>query len=170
MMGDSGIDPKLLQAVEGVNIEQKKIVAQKVVARFGEDLTNKVFAIWGLAFKPNTDDVREAPAVTTVYELVARGASVRVFDPEAMEQAKTFYFNDLKQVVYCKNKYEAVDQADALLLLTEWSAFRSPDFDEIKERLKTPVIVDGRNQFERFNLAEQGFEYYAIGLPGTTLQ
>jgi UDPglucose 6-dehydrogenase len=166
-MEDSGIDPKLLQAVEEVNKGQKKIVAQKVIARFGEDLTHKVFALWGLAFKPNTDDVREAPSITTVNELVNRGATVKVFDPEAMEQAKTFYFKDMQQVVYCKNKYEAVDQADALLLLTEWSAFRSPDFDEIKERLKTPVIVDGRNQFERFNLAEQGFEYYAIGLPGT---
>ena len=166
-MEDSGIDPKLLQAVEEVNKGQKKIVAQKVIARFGEDLTHKVFALWGLAFKPNTDDVREAPSITTVHELVNRGATVKVFDPEAMEQAKTFYFKDMQQVIYCKNKYEAVDQADALLLLTEWSAFRSPDFDEIKERLKTPVIVDGRNQFERFNLVEQGFEYYAIGLPGT---
>jgi UDPglucose 6-dehydrogenase len=165
-MEDSGIGSKLLQAVEEVNKEQKKVVAQKVIARFGEDLTNKVFALWGLAFKPNTDDVREAPAITTVFELVKRGASVKVFDPEAMEQAKTFYFKDIKQVIYCKNKYEAIDQADALLLLTEWSAFRSPDFDEIKERLKTPVIVDGRNQFERFNLTEQGFEYYAIGLSG----
>ena len=168
-MKDCGVEPRLLQAVEEVNSEQKKIVAQKVIARFGEDLTNRVFALWGLAFKPNTDDVREAPAVTTVLELLKRGASVRVFDPAAMEQARKYYFSQMQQIVYCKNKYEAVDHADALLLLTEWSAFRSPDFDEIKERLKTPVIVDGRNQFERFNLAEQGFEYYAIGLPGTTI-
>ena len=166
-MMDFGVDPKLLQAVEEVNKEQKKIVAQKIIARFGGDLSGKVFAIWGLAFKPNTDDMREAPSITTVRELVQRGAVVKVFDPEAMEQAGTFYFKDMDRVVYCKNKYEAVDQADALLLLTEWSAFRSPDFDEIKERLKTLVIVDGRNQFERFNLPEQGFEYYAIGIPGT---
>ncbi|MDR0328269.1 MAG: UDP-glucose/GDP-mannose dehydrogenase family protein [Planctomycetaceae bacterium] len=168
-MEDFGVTPRLLRAVDEVNKEQKKIVAQKIIARFGEDLTNRVFALWGLAFKPNTDDMREAPAVTTIHELVSRGASVKVFDPEAMEQAKKFYFTEMKQVTYCKNKYEAVDQADALLLLTEWLAFRSPDFDEIKERLKTPVIVDGRNQFERFNLVEQGFEYYAIGLPGTKI-
>jgi UDPglucose 6-dehydrogenase len=169
IMEDYGVDAKLLQAVEEVNNEQKKVVAKKVIARFGEDLTNKVFALWGLAFKPNTDDMREAPAVVTVHELVNRGATIKVFDPEAMEEAKTFYFKGLERVTYCKNKYEAVDQADALLLLTEWLAFRSPDFDEIKERLKTPIIVDGRNQFERFNLVEQGFEYYAIGLPGTKM-
>ena len=166
-MTDFGVDPKLLQAVEEVNNEQKKVVAQKIIARFGGDLSGKVFAIWGLAFKPNTDDMREAPSITIVRELLQRSAVVKVFDPEAMEQAKIFYFKDVEQIVYCKNKYEAVDQADALLLLTEWSAFRSPDFDEIKERLKTPVIVDGRNQFERFNLKEQGFEYYAIGIPET---
>ena len=166
-MVDHDVDPKLLRAVEEVNKEQKMIVAQKIVARFGEDLSGKLFAIWGLAFKPNTDDMREAPSITTVLELVRRGATVRVFDPEAIEQARTFYFKDIDQVMYCKNKYETIDHADALLLLTEWSAFRSPDFDEIKERLKTPVIIDGRNQFERFNLMEQGFEYYAIGLPET---
>ena len=164
-MTDYGVDPKLLRAVEEVNQEQKKIVAQRVVARFGEDLSGKVFAMWGLAFKPNTDDMREAPSITTALELTRRGATVKVFDPEAMEQAATFYFKDMDRVVYCKNKYDALDKADALLLLTEWSAFRSPDFDEIKERLRTPVIVDGRNQFERFNLAEHGFEYYAIGIP-----
>ena len=166
-MMNHGVEPKLLLAVEEVNREQKKIVAQKVIARFGGDLSGRTFAIWGLAFKPNTDDMREAPAITTVHELVQRSAAIKVFDPEAMEQARTFYFKDMDRIVYCKNKYDAVDQADALLLLTEWSAFRSPDFDEIKERLKTPVIVDGRNQFERFNLMEQGFEYYAIGIPGT---
>ena len=166
-MVDYGVEPKVLRAVERVNKEQKRIVADKVVSRFGEDLSGKVFAIWGLAFKPNTDDMREAPSITTAQELIRCGATIKVFDPEAMEQAKSFYFKDMSQVVYCKNKYDAVDQADALLLLTEWSAFRSPDFDEIKERLRTPVIVDGRNQFERFNLMEQGFEYYAIGIPGS---
>jgi UDPglucose 6-dehydrogenase len=170
-MLDHDVEPKLLQTVEEVNKEQKRIVSQKVIARFGEDLSGKVFALWGLAFKPNTDDMREAPAITTVQELVQHGATVKVFDPEAMEQARTFYFKGMEHnIVYCKNKYDAVDQADALLLLTEWSVFRSPDFDEIKERLKVPVIVDGRNQFERFNLVEQGFEYYAIGIPGTKSQ
>jgi len=159
-----GVTPTLLQAVEQVNNEQKKIVWQTVVRRFGEDLTGKTFAVWGLAFKPNTDDMREAPSITTVTELLRRGASVRVFDPEATEQARDFYFKDLSGIEYCSNKYDALNEADALLLLTEWTAFRSPDFDEVKRRLRTPVVVDGRNQFERFNLNEQGFEYYAIGI------
>ena len=164
-MKDNGLTPTLLEAVEAVNREQKRIVHTRIVERFGENLEGKTFAIWGLAFKPNTDDMREAPAIITVRELVKRGAKIQAYDPEAMSQAKDFYFKDLTaQIEYCKNKYDALNQADALLLLTEWSAFRSPDFDEIKHRLRTAVIVDGRNQFERFNLKEMGFEYYAIGI------
>lgn len=165
-MKDNGVTPTLLEAVEDVNREQKKVVYQKVLAHFGEDLTGKTFAIWGLAFKPNTDDMREAPAITTIRELIKRGAKIQAYDPEAVEQAQNFYFKDIAAIEYCKNKYDALDQADALLLLTEWSAFRSPDFEEIKSRLKTAVIVDGRNQFERFNLKENGFDYYAIGITG----
>jgi UDPglucose 6-dehydrogenase len=99
-MKDFGVNPRLLQAVEDVNKEQKKIMAQKVIARFGEDLTDRVFALWGLAFKPNTDDVREAPAITTIFELVNRGASIKVFDPEAMEQARNSYLKDVKSITY----------------------------------------------------------------------
>jgi len=166
-MKDNGVAPMLLEAVETVNREQKKIVSARVVEHFGENLDGKTFAIWGLAFKPNTDDMREAPSIITIRELVKRGAKIQVYDPEAMTQAKDFYFKDLTtRIEYCKNKYDALNQADALLLLTEWSAFRSPDFEEIKSRLRTPVIVDGRNQFERFNLKEMGFKYYAIGISG----
>jgi UDPglucose 6-dehydrogenase len=166
-MKDNDVNPLLLQAVEDVNNEQKNWVYQRVVARFGEDLSEKTFAVWGLAFKPNTDDMREAPSIVTVRELVRRGAKIQAYDPEAFEQAKTFYFKDLPRVEYCKNKYDALNQADALLLLTEWSAFRSPDFEEIRERLSSPILFDGRNQFERFELHRHGFEYYAIGIPGT---
>jgi len=165
-MKDNNINPTLLQAVENVNDEQKKWIYQTVVSRFGNDLSGKVFAIWGLAFKPNTDDMREAPSIVTVHELIARGAKIQAFDPEATEQAQ-FYFKDRNEINYYKNKYDALNQADALLLLTEWSVFRSPDFEEIKERLNNPIIIDGRNQFERFNLHEYGFEYYAIGIPCT---
>lgn len=166
-MKDNGISPLLLEAVEAVNFSQKKVLFQKVVRRFGNDLSGRKFAIWGLAFKPNTDDMREAPAIVTINELLRRGATVRAFDPKAMEQAHEFYFRDATGLEYADNKYDTLNGADALLLLTEWAAFRSPDFDEIKSRLKQPVIFDGRNQFERFNLCEKGFEYYAIGIPGT---
>ena len=166
-MQDHDVSPVLLQAVEEVNKEQKKLVYQKTVMRFGENLQDKIFALWGLAFKPNTDDMREAPAIVTVRELTNRGARINAFDPEATGQARNFYFKDIDNIEYCKNKYDALSNADALLLMTEWSAFRSPDFDEIKERMKTPIIIDGRNQFERFNLHELGFEYYAVGIPGT---
>ena len=163
-MKDNGVSPTLLEAVEEVNHEQKKIVYKRVVERFGEELNGKTFAIWGLAFKPNTDDMREAPSIITIKELLKRGAKIQAYDPEAMDQAKDYYFKDVAGIEYCKNKYDTLNQADALLLLTEWSAFRSPDFEEIKARLKNAVIVDGRNQFERFNLKENGFEYYAIGI------
>ena len=166
-MLDNSVSPVLLQAVEQVNDEQKKFIFQRVIARFGENLHGKVLAIWGLAFKPNTDDMREAPAIVTVHELIKRGATVKAYDPEAMIQAKSYYFKDMTEIEYYKNKYDVLDDADALLLMTEWSAFRSPDFDEIRGRLRQPIIFDGRNQFERFNLHENGFEYYAIGIPGT---
>jgi len=164
MMKDADIPATMLEAIEDVNNEQKKIVAQIIIRRFGENLTDKTFTIWGLAYKPNTDDMRESPAIATVRELTHRGAKIQAYDPEAMDQARDHYFKDMEQVEYFNNKYDALDRSDALLLLTEWSAFRSPDFDEIKQRLRTPVIVDGRNQFERFKLPEQGFEYFAIGI------
>ena len=167
MMQDNDVPPVLLEAVEQVNREQKKIVYQKTVSRFGENLQGKTFALWGLAFKPNTDDMREAPAIVTVRELTRRGAKIQAFDPEAIGQARNFYFKDIPDIEYCKNKYDALNGVDALLLMTEWAAFRSPDFDEFKQRMKSPVIIDGRNQFERFNLHEHGFEYYAIGITGT---
>jgi len=170
MMDACGINAHILKSVEEVNARQKKIMAQKVISRFGEDLTGKIFAIWGLAFKPNTDDVREAPAIDTIVELISRGALIQTYDPEAMAQAKNVYLKDVDGIKFCTNKYDALSDADALLLMTEWSSFRSPDFDEIKERLRFPVIFDGRNQFERYMLHEAGFEYYAIGIPRTQLK
>ncbi|MEY3038973.1 MAG: UDP-glucose dehydrogenase family protein [Flavobacteriaceae bacterium] len=158
-----GYEPQIIQAVEQVNDQQKLRIAQKVVAHFGEDLSGKRFAVWGLAFKPETDDMREAPAIYIIQELVKRGASVTAFDPKAMNEAKEHYLKDLAGVSYVDQKYEAVHGADALILLTEWKTFRSPDFEQIKESLKEPVIFDGRNQYNEKVLTKMGFAYYQIG-------
>jgi UDPglucose 6-dehydrogenase len=158
-----GYEPQIIQAVEQVNDQQKLRIAQKVVSHFGEDLSGKRFAVWGLAFKPETDDMREAPAIYIIQELVKRGASVTAFDPKAMKEAKEHYLKDLAGVSYVDQKYEAVHGADALILLTEWKTFRSPDFEQIKESLNEPVIFDGRNQYNEKLLTKMGFSYYQIG-------
>ena len=160
---DHHYTPELIQSVENVNNRQKLRLAEKVVQKFGENLASKVFAVWGLAFKPGTDDMREAPSLYVIKELVARGAAIKAYDPKAMEQAHDFYFKDVKAVRLVASKYEAVQSADALLLLTEWKEFRSPDFEELKAQLKNPIIFDGRNQYNAFDLEEKGFEYYQIG-------
>ena len=154
---------QLISAVEDVNNRQKYVVAEKIIKRFGEDLTGKTFALWGLAFKPGTDDMREAPAIYVINELVKRGAKVNAYDPKAIDEAKHFYLKDVKGVEYFSSKYEVVNNADALILLTEWKEFRSPDFDEISKQLINPIIFDGRNQYIAYNLEEKGFEYYLIG-------
>ena len=160
---DHNYNAKLITSVEEVNDAQKLVIATKIVAKYGADLTGKVFAIWGLAFKPGTDDMREAPAIYIVNELVKRGAKIQAYDPKAMVEAKECYLKDVTAIEYVNFKYEALNNADALLLLTEWKEFRSPDFDEIKKQLKAPVIFDGRNQYNIFNLEEKGFEYFQIG-------
>ena len=156
-------EAKLITSVEDVNDAQKHVIAQKVVSRFGEDLTGKTFGIWGLAFKPGTDDMREAPAIYTIKELVRRGAKIQAFDPKAMHEAQAYYLKGVDSVEYFSSKYKVLENADALILLTEWKEFRSPDFSEIKTQLKSPVIFDGRNQYIAFNLPEKGFEYFRIG-------
>ncbi|MDL2259354.1 UDP-glucose/GDP-mannose dehydrogenase family protein [Deltaproteobacteria bacterium OttesenSCG-928-K17] len=155
------VRPALLAAVEAVNIRQKKIMADKVVKRFGPDLAGRTFAAWGLSFKPGTDDLREAPSLDIIAELLARGGRVKAYDPKAMQKAEEGPLGG--RVIYCDGKYDAVKEADALILITEWNEFRSPDFLEIKARLKSPVIFDGRNQYERRELEALGFEYYSIG-------
>lgn len=155
-------DPQLIKATEDVNDRQKLVIAQKIVEKYGENLTGKVFAIWGLAFKPQTDDMREAPAIYVIKELVKRGAKIQAYDPKAMDEAKAFYLKDI-HVKYADSKYEALRNANAMILLTEWKEFRSPDFEEIGSLLKERVIFDGRNQYQKFDLKEKGFEYYMIG-------
>ncbi|EES89757.1 UDP-glucose dehydrogenase family protein [Helicobacter canadensis] len=161
---DAGINPRIINAVEQVNLKQKKILGDKIIKRFGEDLSDRSFGIWGLSFKPETDDMREATSIVLINELIARGAIVKVYDPKAMEEAKNFYFKDTPNLLYAKNKYDALDSCDALVLITEWKEFRSPDFWEIKQRLREAIIFDGRNQYNATRLKEMGFIYYQIGV------
>lgn len=161
---DVGFEPKIIKAVQEINEYQKRVIPEKVVKLFGENLSDKTFAMWGLSFKPETDDMREASSITIIKELTKRGAKINAYDPKAMEQAKNFYLKDEKNVNYFNNKYDALNGADALILVTEWKEFRSPDFYEIKQRLKNPVIFDGRNQYNKEKLKELGFKYYQIGV------
>ncbi len=160
---DYNYTPRLIKAVEEVNDNQKLVIAHKVIKRFGENLSGKTLALWGLSFKPGTDDMREAPAIYVVKELVSRGAHIVAYDPKAMDEAKGFYLKDVPNITYVNSKYKVLTNADALILLTEWKEFRSPDFVEIKKQLKSPVIFDGRNQYNVFKLEEKGFEYFQIG-------
>ncbi len=160
---EHGYTAKLITSVEDVNNKQKLVIAKKVVARFGEDLSGKTFAIWGLAFKPETDDMREAPAIYVIKELLKRGAKVNAYDPKAMEEAQHFYLKGETNVSYFDSKYETLKDSDAMILLTEWKEFRSPDFEELKARLKQPIIFDGRNQYNHERMLKHGFEYFQIG-------
>lgn len=162
--GEYGYETKLLKSVEDVNEVQKHILVTKVKERFGEDLSDRVIAVWGLAFKPDTDDMRESPAITIINELTRLGAVIQAYDPKAMGEAKECYLKNNSRIVYCESKYDALKGADALVLITEWKEFRSPDFYEIKERLKNPVIFDGRNQYSAKSLAKYGLDYYQIGV------
>ncbi len=151
---------KIIEAVDEINRKQKSIFIDKIISRFGRDLTNKTFAVWGLAFKPNTNDIREAPAVYIIKYLLNLGAKIQVFDPKAIESAQDIFGNAVK---YFNNAYDALKQADCLLLLTEWNEFRYPDFEKIKLLLKNPIIFDGRNQYEANKLKEKGFKYVCMG-------
>jgi UDPglucose 6-dehydrogenase len=167
---EHGRDLKILQAVEAVNEAQKTILVEKIEKRFGADLKNRKFAIWGLAFKPNTDDMREAPSRVIIAELVKRGASVVAYDPVAMPEAAHCFEVDFahnpegrKRVSMVDQPMDALEGCDALVIITEWKAFRSPDFDLLKQKLKSPIIFDGRNLYEPQAMQELGFEYQGIG-------
>jgi UDPglucose 6-dehydrogenase len=160
---ENGYEAQLINAVEKVNDAQKLVIAQKIVKRFGDDLTGLTFGIWGLAFKPGTDDMREAPSVYVIKELISRGANIKAFDPKAVNEAKEHYLKGVQNIQYVDSKYEVLKNADALVLLTEWKEFRVPDFEKIKSLLKNPIIFDGRNQYSIFNLIKMGIEYYQIG-------
>ena len=156
----NGCDMSIIKSADETNKKQRLLFIDKIIKKFGEDLTGKTFAVWGLAFKPKTNDMREAPSITIINELLKRGAKIQAYDPKANDEAK-FYFQD--RITYAKNSYEALENADSLLLLTEWNEFRRPDFEKIKELLKSPIIFDGRNQYNSERLLEKGFDYTCIG-------
>jgi UDPglucose 6-dehydrogenase len=153
---------RVLQAVEDANDAQKLVLIDKVTRRFGQDLSGKHFALWGLAFKPNTDDMREATSRVVIGELFQRGATVTAYDPVAIDEARRI-FGDEPRLRYAESPQAALQDADALLIVTEWKEFRSPDFERIKASLKTPVIFDGRNLYEPPLVAAAGLDYVAIG-------
>lgn len=157
-----GHEPQILEAVESVNRRQKEVLVRKIQQHFGGELQGRTFAVWGLAFKPNTDDMREAPARTIMEMLWKAGATVQAYDPVAADEARRIY-GGRKELTLCKSSYEAVKGADALLIATEWQEFRSPDFDRLRELLVAPVIFDGRNLYDPSMLARFGFTYYGIG-------
>lgn len=159
-MGGDETEMVLLKAVEHINERQKGLLIEKVSRHFGPDLAGLAFAIWGLAFKPRTDDMRDAPSITVIEALLRAGASVQAFDPEAMGEAKKIFG---ERIQYAERNYEALPGASALLVLTEWNEFRRPDFTRIKELLKQPVIFDGRNLYDPADLRRLGFRYYSIG-------
>jgi len=159
---DNGVHLHVLNAVETANDRQKHVLVDRVVERFGEDLTGRTFAIWGLAFKPDTDDMREAPSRVIIEELVKRGASIRAYDPVAMTEARRV-LADIAAVHFVDHQTEALDGADALLVVTEWKEFRTPDFEAIRDKLKQPVVFDGRNIWEPAFARSFGLEYRGIG-------
>ncbi len=159
---DAGMEMKVLNAVEDANDAQKHVLTAKTVKRFGNDLSGRKFAVWGLAFKPNTDDMREAPSRYLLADLFAAGATVVAYDPVAMHEARRI-FGDEPRLSYAESPMAALDGADALLIVTEWKEFRSPDFEAIKAKLKQPVIFDGRNLYEPKQVRQFGIDYQAIG-------
>ncbi|MFL2565842.1 MAG: UDP-glucose dehydrogenase family protein [Schleiferiaceae bacterium] len=155
-----GHNLRILQAVEDVNDDQKNVLVKKVIQEFGEDLTGRSFAFWGLSFKPETDDMREAPSIVIANELIQRGAKITAYDPVAIDEAKIILGN---KIAYSDNAYSALQDADALLLITEWREFRSPDWSKVKSELKNSILFDGRNIYDSSALKSKGFTYYGIG-------
>ena len=154
--------PRLLEAAEVVNQDQRRLFLEVISAYFKDDLKGRVFAVWGLSFKPQTDDIREAPALTIISRLLELGARVQAYDPEAITATRQ-HFGDHPAMTYAASSYEALKDADALLVCTEWTKFREPDFERIQSLMKAPVIFDGRNLYNPAKLADLGFTYFHIG-------
>lgn len=159
-------DARILKAVEHRNYEQKKSLFKKINQHYNENLAGKVFCLWGLSFKPNTDDMREAPSRVLIDALLSAGAFIQAYDPEAMEEAQRIYGNN-DSLMLSGTKEAALKNADALVIITEWQTFRAPDFEKIKSALKLPIIFDGRNMFDAKRMAKKGFEYYSVGRSAT---
>jgi UDPglucose 6-dehydrogenase len=170
MAESAGLEPLMLGATHRRNEQQKKYLLEKIFKQFGNDLAGLTFAVWGLSFKPGTDDVREAPAATTILGLIDAGASVRAFDPiaaESFERSHSSRPGGLQRFTVVHDKYEALDGASALVLVTEWKEFRSPDFSRMRSLLSEPIIFDGRNQFDAARLRSEGWTYVGVGRPAT---
>jgi UDPglucose 6-dehydrogenase len=165
MAKSHGVEPRMLEAVDSVNEAQKQVLWHKIRDHFAGDVRGKSIAVWGLAFKPRTDDIREAPALALIDSLLAAGARVRVHDPEAMPNARALYGD---RIAFCELPEQAIDQADALAIVTEWNEFRNPDFDLMKQLMKQPIIFDGRNLYEPARMANLGVCYYPIGRPSAS--
>jgi len=161
---DHGYESTILKGVESVNNQQKLSLVNKIINKFGNDLSGYTFAVWGLSFKPGTDDMREAASVVIINKLIELGAKINSYDPQAIDAAKQYYFKDNPNITFFNNKYDALNNADAMILVTEWKEFRSPDFEEIKEKIGAKIIFDGRNQYNPNMLRKMGFEYYQIGI------
>jgi UDPglucose 6-dehydrogenase len=159
---ENNCDFRIIQSVMDVNEDQKLILSRRIKNYFGESIANKTIGIWGLAFKPNTDDIREAPALTIINELLRAGAQIKAFDPEAMENVKALMGD---KIILCDNQYDAIEGTDALAVVTEWNVFRTPDYDRIMSSLREPVVFDGRNVFDPVDMKERGFVYSSIGRP-----
>ena len=157
---ENNYEMNILKAADLTNFNQRKLFIDKICKYFNNDIRNKTFAIWGLSFKPKTNDMREAPSIDIINLLLEKGAKIKVFDPKSIENAKNIFQN---KIIYSKNSYEAIENTDALLLLTEWNEFRHPDFNKVKSLMKNPVIFDGRNQYDKEKLKEEGFKYFSIG-------
>lgn len=162
----TGVHPHLLKTVHEVNDHQKTILFEKIHAHFNEDLAGRTIALWGLSFKPKTDDIREAPSLVLMHKLLKSGATLRVHDPVAQENVQHEFQSHPQnsQITYCKDRYEALDNCDALAIVTEWNEFRNPDFDYMKQKMKAAVIFDGRNLYNPIRMSEYGFHYSGIGL------
>lgn len=158
---DFGIDSDLLKATHKVNVNQRKNFVNKILKHYNNDIKNKIFAVWGLAFKPRTNDMRESPAITIINMLLDKGAKIKAYDPKAMETAKII-FGD--KIVYSSNSYEVLENADALILVTEWNEFKRPSFYKIKSKLKEPIIFDGRNQYDKKRMTDRGIKYISLGV------
>ena len=161
MAFDFGINSDLLKATHKVNLNQRQIFINKILKYYNNDIKGKTFAVWGLAFKPQTNDMREAPAITIINELLEKGAKIKAYDPKAIESAKQIFG---EKIEYYNHSYEPLENSDALLLITEWNEFRRPNFEKIKTLLKEPIIFDGRNQFEKKRMIERGIKYISIGV------
>jgi UDPglucose 6-dehydrogenase len=162
MAVEHGVEPAILRAVDAVNKRQKGVLAEKIIHHFSGQIAGKTFAVWGLAFKPRTDDIREAPALALIDWLLEQQATVRVHDPEAMNNVRKLYDDKL---VYCDGPMDALAGADALCIMTEWKDYHSPDFAEMYQVMKSPTIFDGRNLFEPERMRRRGYRYYSIGRP-----